>query len=118
MAGDQPHDLTKEEFQQLLQRAAERHTLAEPRDFTLAELVEAGRELGIDEGTVRAVHAEHERERALAPGRPRPFDSTLELRREGDTLRLFVPPLRSKQVVHGVRALAAVGLVGMLAAWG
>jgi hypothetical protein len=92
--------LTKEEFQQLLQRAAERHTLETPRDFTADELVEAGKELGIDAGTIREVHQEHEqalaRSDALPPARPRPFDSKLRLTTEGGTLFLAIPPATSK----------------------
>jgi hypothetical protein len=111
-----PTTLSKEEFEQLLQRAAERHTLAEPRDFTVAELLEAGRELGIDEQTVLAVHAEHEHERATPARRPRPFDSNLDLRRGGDTLRLVVPPRPGTQVAKVVRGLAGAALALVLGA--
>jgi hypothetical protein len=111
-----PSNLSKEEFARLLQIAAERHTLAEARDFTVAELLEAGRELGIDEQTVRAVHAEYQREQLMPPGRPRPFDSRLELHRDGDTLRLIIPPRPVTQVVKVVRGVAAAALAVAVAA--
>jgi hypothetical protein len=116
MSADPPRGLTKEEFEQLLQRAAERHALAGPRDFTVAELVEAGRDLGIDEATVRTEHAEFERRRAEPPARARPFDSDLELEHDGDTLRLVIPPRASMQVAKVVRGLAIGGMVLALGA--
>jgi hypothetical protein len=100
--------LTKEEFQQLLQRAAERHTLSEPRDFTVAELVEAGRELGIDAATIEEVHREHERELAL-PRRQRPFDSLLRVDR-GETFRLIMPASHERLGGAVLRTVTAAGL--------
>src|SRR5688500_16094371 len=121
--------LTKEEFEQLLQRAAERHTLGGPRDFSVDELVEAGKELGIDAGTVREVHQEHERAlargAALPPARPRPFDSRLQLTKQGghegghdgDTLFLVIPPSTSR-LKAGVLTAVMGSAVGFAAALG
>src|SRR6185436_18902743 len=118
MTSESRRGLSKAEFEQLLQRAAERQTLAERRDFTAAELVEAGRELGIDEETVRAVHAEHERALAQPPGRARPFDSALELPKEGDTLRLIMPAPAGRQGTAVLRILLAAGGVALIGAVG
>ena len=107
--------LTKEEFEQLLKRAAERHTLAEPRDFTVDELVEAGAELGIDALTVQEVHREHELDRQRSetgpPARQKPLGSKLELHKDGDTLYLDIPPTIGRTSAHVVTA----GVAGMAA---
>jgi hypothetical protein len=110
--------LTKDEFQQLLARAAERQGEHGPRDFTVAELVEAGQELGIDAQTVREVHLEHQRARERDLARPaarlRPFDSILRLDREGDTICLTIPPRRSEKVMAVVLTLlGAAGVAGV-----
>jgi hypothetical protein len=109
--------LTKQEFEQLLQRAAQRHTLDEPRVFTEQELVEAGQELGIDSLVVRRVYQEHERELSRPPGRQRPFDSTLRLEKSGDTLYLTIPPTTGKATAAGMTG-AVSALVASIAAVG
>src|SRR5687768_10706187 len=107
--------LTKEEFEQLLKRAAERHTLDEPRDFSVDELVDAGAELGIDALTVRQVHREHELERQRShsgpPARQKPVGSKLELEKDGDTLYLRIPPTTGRLTAHAVTA----GMAGIVA---
>jgi hypothetical protein len=107
-----PRSLSRVEFEQLLQRAVERHAKDGPRTFNVGELVEAGHELGIDAETVRAVYQEHQRELGRPPTRQRPFDSKLTLAREGDTFTLSIPP-RTAVKVWGV--LQPALFAGMLA---
>lgn len=103
--------MTKDEFEQLLQRAAERHTLAAPGEFTVEELVEAGGELGLDAATVRQVFDEHQRalarSAALPPVRPRPNGSKVQLAREGDTMILDIPPTAT--MAQAVVMIAVMG---------
>lgn len=87
-----PRTLSQAEFQQLLQRAVDRHTTQGPRTFTVDELVEAGRDLGIDPQTVQLVYQEHQRELSRPPVRQRPFDSALTLHHSGDGMVLRIPP--------------------------
>jgi hypothetical protein len=84
--------LTQEEFQNLLQRAAERDVFREPRRFALGELVDAGREIGIDPITVQEVYGQYHR--LLQRPRQvhqRPLDSELSFNCDGDFLQLIVP---------------------------
>jgi hypothetical protein len=112
MASDPPRNLTKPEFEQLLQRAVERDNLTERRDFSEAELIAAGRELGIDEATVRGVLVEHARALALPELQPRPFDSKLTLTKRSDLFCLSIPPVLVTQLQAGLRSLlAAAGFV-------
>jgi len=117
MAPSPPRTLSRVEFEQLLQRAVERHAKDGPRTFSEGELVEAGRELGIDGETVRAVYLEHQREQAQVmrpPQRQRPFDSKLTLVRD-DTFTLTIPPRTSFKVAAVlVPVLFAAMLAGVL----
>jgi hypothetical protein len=121
MAPSPPRTLSRVEFEQLLQRAVERHAKDGPRTFSEGELVEAGRELGIDGETVRAVYLEHQREQARdeartlrPPERQRPFDSKLTLVRD-DTFTLTIPPRTSFKVAAVlVPVLFAALLAGVL----
>jgi hypothetical protein len=119
MSGRSAPGLTKAEFEQLLARAAERHTKSGARDFTINELVEAGQELGIDALTVREVHLEHQRarERALArpPLRERPYDSILRLDLTNETFELSMPPRASTKVLAVLFTMCASALVGVCA---
>lgn len=85
--------------------------MREPRDFTVAELVAAGQELGIDALTVCEVHQEYQRELARPPGRPRPHGSDLQLRHEDGTLILSVPPRTWGKVKAGMQTAGSIGLV-------
>jgi hypothetical protein len=117
MSGRFAPGLTKDEFQQLLARAAERQGQHGPRDFSVAELIEAGHELGLDPQTVREVHLEHQRarERDLSrpPARQRPHDSILRLDREDEVLCLTIPPRRSEKVTAVM--ITVLGAAGALA---
>jgi hypothetical protein len=86
--------LTKVEFEQLLQRAAERDVFREPRLFSLPELVAAGEELGLAPASVADVYAEYQHELQRPPARPRPVGSNLWLQKSDDILFLRVPPSR------------------------
>ena len=112
-----PRTLTKEEFQRLLQRAAQRHTTTEPRIFTEQELIEAGQELGIDSVVVHQVYQEHQRELTRPPGRNRPFDSKIMLEKSGDTLYLTLPP-ETRKVTAALMTGAVSALVAGIAALG
>lgn len=95
--------------------------MRELRLFTVEELVEAGRELGVDADTVHEIYREHARDEQQAPGRPRPFDSPLALVKSGDTLSLVIPPSISRKGQAVFQLVACTGLVGFLAAnaqWG
>jgi hypothetical protein len=107
--------LTKEEFEQLLQRAVERQELAASRAFTVEELVEAGQELGLDADTVRGVYREHQQELSQPAGRQRPFDSKLRLYKDAITFRLTMPPALNNQVSAGVQTAVAAGFAGWFA---
>jgi hypothetical protein len=112
-----PRTLSRLEFEQLLQRAVERHAREGPRTFDEGELVEAGRELGIDAETVRAVYLEHQRELQRPPTRQRPFDSRLTLEAAGDTFTLTMPPRTASRVFAViVPALVAGMLAGLMRA--
>ena len=93
-----PRTLSRVEFEQLLQRAIERHAKDGPRTFNVGELVEAGHELGIDAETVRSVYQEHQSKLSRPRVRQRPFDSRLTLAREGDTFTLTIPPRTAVKV--------------------
>jgi hypothetical protein len=114
MAPSPPRTLSRVEFEQLLQRAVERHAKDGPRTFSEGELVEAGQELGLDAETVRSVYLEHQRERAQAirpPARQRPFDSKLKLDRDGDTFTLTIP---TRMVFKVFAVLLPPGFAGLL----
>lgn len=130
MPAHRGRSLTQDEFAQLLGRAAERHTRADATNFTLPELIEAGAELDIDAETVRAVYAEHERDKdtqeararaALARSsgarelRPLPHGSRLSFTQDDDGLTLTMPPLPSSKVAAGVVTVLSFGMVGLLA---
>jgi hypothetical protein len=94
-AGPPTRTLTKAEFEQLLQRAAERDVFREPRLFTLPELVAAGQEIGIAPVSVQEVYGEYQQ--ALQQqyrARQQPLGSIVRLHKDGDVLQLVVPPLR------------------------
>lgn len=116
MAPSPPRTLSRVEFEQLLQRAVERHAKDGPRTFSEGELVEAGHELGIDAETVRSVYLEHQREqsRVRPPARQRPFDSRLTLAREGDTFTLTIPPRTATKVVAVVMPLMFAGMLAVI----
>lgn len=117
MAPSPPRTLSRVEFEQLLQRAVERHAKDGPRTFNEGELVEAGHELGIDAETVRAVYLEHQREQGRElrqPTRQRPFDSRLTLAREGDTFRLTIPPRTATKVMAVVMPLLFAGMLAVI----
>ena len=124
----QGRSLTQKEFAQLLGRAAERHTLGQEPNYTLAELIDAGAELDIDPETVRAIYAEHESARdgadlrqqkqlhTEAP-RPLPGGSRLGLIEDADSLLLTLPPRTSAKVGAGVVVvLAALLPIGVTVA--
>lgn len=128
MASRSGRSLSHEEFTKLLGRAAERHERSGAQDFTLPELIEAGAELQIDAETVRAVYAEHEREKDAAealmasrkataasrPARPVPSGSRLQILEEGETMYLLMPPPRSAKFVAGVIPAIAAGVAAFV----
>jgi hypothetical protein len=120
--------LSQDEFTKLLSRAAERHTRSGSQDFTLPELIDAGAELQIDAETVRAVYAEHEREKdaaealqakraatsAIRRPRPVPAGSRLQVIEEGETLYLLMPPPGSAKFVAGIIPAIAAGIAAFV----
>lgn len=117
MAPSPPRTLSRVEFEQLLQRAVERHAKDGPRSFSEGELVEAGQELGIDAATVRAVYQEHQQAQGGSlrpPARQRPFNSKLKLDRDGDTFTLTIPPRATAKVLAVLVPPAFAGFLGFM----
>ncbi|HEY0711410.1 MAG TPA: hypothetical protein VGF45_01960 [Polyangia bacterium] len=127
MAPSRERRLSQEEFSQLLARAAERHTLDAGKNFTLAELIEAGGELEIDSETVRAVYAEHVQTQDAAEARlakqaqsgsvmrPLPSGSRLGVAEEGQTLIIGMPPTRGGKVIAALGSVVGLGIIGIAA---
>jgi hypothetical protein len=115
-----PRALTKDEFQLLLQRAAERDVHQEPRLFTLSELVDAGREIGIAPTSVQEVYAEYQSgHQHLSRRRAPPLGLRFHLVSTGDSLRLVQsqPRNATNLATRVLTAVASGAVVGMIASF-
>jgi hypothetical protein len=118
-SGPPTRALTKGEFEHLLQQAAARDVLREPRLFTLAELVAAAQEIDIDPVSVEEVYGEYQRAQAqMVPARQPPLGTRVRLSKADDVLQILVPPLRQPYLslkTAGLSGFASLPSVGLLA---
>jgi eukaryotic-like serine/threonine-protein kinase len=115
MADDRPK-LSQQELAEVLQRATERESREGPRSFDPAEVVQAGRELGLSPGTVEAeMKALIARKQAL-PERERPFDTAVTVDSSGDRFQLAIPARGVTAAALG-KGLFSVFWLGFVALW-
>jgi hypothetical protein len=118
MADERPK-LSQQELAEVLQRATERESREGPRSFDPAEVVQAGRELGLSAGAVEAeMKALIARKQAVSdsPDRARPFDTRITVDASAQRFQLIIPArgVTGQAVAGGV---FSVFWLGFTAVW-
>jgi hypothetical protein len=92
MADDERRRLSQHELTRVLQKAVERDGREGPSIFTREDAIAAGRELGLDPGTVERVMSEHLASQSAVDPVLRPFNTRIALEETSERFVLRIPP--------------------------
>jgi hypothetical protein len=113
---DDERKLSYDELLAILKESTALEARRGPAAFSKKDLLDAAKQLGIDQTAAEQVAEAHLARRAAADVVPRPFDTRVELAVASDTLSLTVPPLRPGAQTLGQLGFATFWL-GFVAFW-